>query len=231
MPLAPVVSTPLISEQTYNQLWPQDQRQNLQLTAVKLCTYNGEQLNVKDVITVEVQYNGQSELLPLIVANEQRPSLLGRDWLTWTGLNCAITMCVILSLQGIFADYSILFLTLNYVCRNSHGYYLSGSCSPTLLLQTKSSPLCFKGGDQKGTRTVSKTEKINFSEWAAPNVPVMKKDDLLRICGDYKITVNKASKTESYLVQKIDDLLASLAGGKKFSKLDLANAYQRIRTP
>ena len=46
----------------------------------------------------------------------------------------------------------------------------------------------------------------------------------MRICGDYKMTVNQASKTESYPLQKIDDLLASLAGGKKFLKLDLANA-------
>ena len=75
-------STSIISEQTYNQLWPQDRRPTLQLTAVKLRTYSGEQLNVKGVITVEVQYNGQSESLPLIVANGQGPSLLGRDWLT-----------------------------------------------------------------------------------------------------------------------------------------------------
>ena len=42
------------------------------------------------------------------------------------------------------------------------------------------------------------------------------------------MTVNQASKTESYPLPKIDDLLASLAGGKKFSKLDLANAYQQV---
>ena len=62
-------------------------------------------------------------------------------------------------------------------------------------------------------------EKINFSEWAAPIVPVMKKDGSVRICGDYKMTVNQASKTESYPLPKIDDLLASLAGGKKIFKI------------
>ena len=55
----------------------------------------------------------------------------------------------------------------------------------------------------------------------------MKKDGSVRICDDYKMTENQASKTESYLLPKIDDLLTSLAGGKKFSKLDLANAYSR----
>ena len=71
-------------------------------------------------------------------------------------------------------------------------------------------------------------EKINFSEWAAPIVPVMKKDGSVRICGNYKMIVNQASKMENYPLPTINDLLALLAGGKKFSKLDLANAYQQV---
>jgi len=50
----------------------------------------------------------------------------------------------------------------------------------------------------------------------------------VRICGDYKITVNQAAKTESYPLPKIEDIFASLAGGKCFSKLDLTNAYNQI---
>ena len=61
-----------------------------------------------------------------------------------------------------------------------------------------------------------------------PIVPVLKKDGTVRICGDYKLTVNQASKVDSYPLPKIDDLFASLAGGKTFSKLNLANAYQQI---
>ena len=50
----------------------------------------------------------------------------------------------------------------------------------------------------------------------------------MRICDDYKLSVNQASKIDSYLLPRIDDLIASLAGGKAFTKLDLANAYQQI---
>ena len=70
-------------------------------------------------------------------------------------------------------------------------------------------------------------EPVTFSEWAAPIVPVLKKDGTVRICGDYKMTVNQAAKIDSYPLPKINDLFASLAGGQTFSKLDLAIAYLR----
>ena len=59
-------------------------------------------------------------------------------------------------------------------------------------------------------------------------MPVVKKDGSVRICGDYKVTVNQVAKTDTYPLPQIKDLFASLAGGTSFSKLDLAHAYQQI---
>ena len=69
---------------------------------------------------------------------------------------------------------------------------------------------------------------MDFSDWAAPIVPVLKKDGSVHIWGDYKLTVNQTAKLETYPLPKIEDLLASLAGGKAFTKLDLAHAYQQV---
>ena len=69
---------------------------------------------------------------------------------------------------------------------------------------------------------------MQFSDWAAPIVPVLKQDGSVRICGDYRVTVNMAARTESYPLPRIDDLFASLNGGKTFTTLDLAHAYQQI---
>lgn len=71
-------------------------------------------------------------------------------------------------------------------------------------------------------------EKVEFAEWAAPIVPIVKLDGSVRICGDYKITVNRVAKVDNYPLPRIEDLFASLTGGKHFSKLDLAHAYQQI---
>ena len=35
-------------------------------------------------------------------------------------------------------------------------------------------------------------KKVKSSDWAAPIVPVPKKDGRFRICGDYKVTINQA---------------------------------------
>ncbi len=70
-------------------------------------------------------------------------------------------------------------------------------------------------------------EKVQAADWAAPIVPVMKQDGSVQICGDYKLTANRAAKTESYPLPKIEDIF-SLSGGKLFAKLNLAHAYNQI---
>ena len=72
-------------------------------------------------------------------------------------------------------------------------------------------------------------EPVEFADWAAPIVPVLKGNGQnVRICGDFKLTVNKASRLDTYPLPRIDDLYASLAGGQSFTKLDLKNAYMQI---
>ena len=69
---------------------------------------------------------------------------------------------------------------------------------------------------------------VQHSEWAAPIVPVLKSNGMVKICGDFKLTANKATKTEVYPLPWIEDLFASLAGGKMFPKLDLSHAYLQL---
>ena len=67
-----------------------------------------------------------------------------------------------------------------------------------------------------------------MSEWAAPIVPVIKRDGSVRICGDYKLTVNQTAKLDPYPLPRTEDLFSRLSAGKRFTKLDIAHAYQQI---
>ena len=72
-------------------------------------------------------------------------------------------------------------------------------------------------------------EKLSTSDWAAPIVVVPKKDGRFRICGDYKVTINQVLAVEQYPLPKPDELFATLARGKIFSKLDLSQAYLQLQ--
>ncbi|UYV65309.1 K02A2.6-like [Cordylochernes scorpioides] len=69
---------------------------------------------------------------------------------------------------------------------------------------------------------------VRHAEWAAPIVPVLKSDQTIRICGDFKITANQALKVDQYPLHKAEDIFAALAGGEKFSKIDLRDAYSQL---
>ncbi len=71
-------------------------------------------------------------------------------------------------------------------------------------------------------------EKVNHSEWATPIVPVRKEGGRFWVCGDYKVTVNLVLHVDQYPLPKPDDLFGTLAGGKKFTKLDLSQAYLQL---
>ena len=71
--------------------------------------------------------------------------------------------------------------------------------------------------------TMKVIEPVRFAEWATPIVPVLKTDGSIRICGDYKITVNRVSHLEQYPIPSLDDLCEKLTG-----KLDLSHAYSQL---
>ena len=69
---------------------------------------------------------------------------------------------------------------------------------------------------------------VEHSEWAAPIVPVPKKDRTVHICGDFKVTVNPYLDVDQHPLPKPTGLFARLTGGKRFTKLGLSSAYQQL---
>ena len=50
-------------------------------------------------------------------------------------------------------------------------------------------------------------KKVTYSEWAAPIMAVPKRDRKIRVCGDYKVTINSSLDVDQYPLPKPDDLL------------------------
>ena len=106
-----------------------------------------------------------------------------------------------------------------------------------LFLQDGASPVFCKSRNipyalQKGVRDeLDRLERdgiisrVESSLWATPIVPVVKADGSIRVCGDFKTTVNPQLKPDDYPIPRVEDLFGSLAKGQRFSKIDLSQAY------
>ena len=70
--------------------------------------------------------------------------------------------------------------------------------------------------------------KVKHSKWAAPIVSVPKKDGKVWMCRDYKVMVNQAIDIDQYPLPRLADQFATLINGKRFSKLNLSQAYQQM---
>lgn len=56
----------------------------------------------------------------------------------------------------------------------------------------------------------------------------MKADGSIRICADYKSTINRALQANPYPVPVVQHVLHSFGQGRIFAKLDMAQAYQQL---
>ncbi len=73
-------------------------------------------------------------------------------------------------------------------------------------------------------------EQVEVADWAAPIVSVLKSDGCsIRICGDFRMTINPVSKLDNYSIPKEEDLFATLTRGKLFTKIDLSHAYKQLK--
>ena len=68
----------------------------------------------------------------------------------------------------------------------------------------------------------------SISPWGAPVLFVRKKDDLLRICIEYR-NFNRVIIKNKYPIPRIDDFFYQLQGPSPFSKIDLRSGYRQLK--
>ena len=223
----------IISDQTFTQLWPEDLCPSLKPTNAALKTYTGERIKPLGVISVQVEVNNQKEQLDLLVVPGNGPSLLGRDWLSCLRLDWVHIHYMNNSdtLQVVLARHPTVFEeSLGLVQGTTAKIHVDPAAQPKFF-KARPVPYALRDKVDKEIDHLVKEEVIQpvtHSDWAAPVVPVVKRDGSVRLCGDYKITVNKLAKFDSYPLPRIDNLFASLSGGSTYTKLDLAHAYLQV---
>ena len=206
----------------------------------KICTtlktYSGEKLNLLGEIECKVDYNGVIHELPIIVAAYvHRPTLLGKDWLRKIKLDwgsiCSVKCDATETMDKLLVEYQDLFTDSYEGIKGVNAHIRVKEGVQPIYMKHRSVPYAMKGRVETELRKLESNKvlvKVDRSEWATPIVVVPKTDNTVRICGDYKVTLNQAVTDEQYPLPNADDLYAELSGKKVFTKLDLSHAYAQL---
>ena len=201
-----------------------------------LKTYSGEAIPVLGMMDVNVQYGEQIKTLSLTIVSGTGPSLLGRDWLQHINLDWGEIRTLACwtegSLEYLLEKYSGLFSgglgTIKTFLAKLH---VDPSGTPKFF-KPRTAPYALREsveGELNRLENERIIEKVTHSEWATPVVVIPKADGGVRLCVDFKVTINPVLKVDQYPLPKAEDLFATLAGGKRFSKLDMSQAYLQLQ--
>ena len=202
---------------------------------VKLRSYSGHAIPVIGGAKVQVAYRDQEAVLPVVITGNDGPVFMGHDWLTVLKLDWGhikqISSEPVSKLDLPQTKYLSLF--------DGNLGTIKG-VPAQLKLKENEIPQFFKprsvsfalkeniADELHRLEKIGVLEKVEFSGWAMPVFPVLKPDDSVRICGDYKVMINPVLDVPEHPMPTADDLFAQLNGGEKFKKLDLSSAYQQV---
>ncbi|XP_022833967.1 uncharacterized protein K02A2.6-like [Spodoptera litura] len=224
-------SRTIISAATYRHLWIKPPP--LRPTNVKLVTYSREALQVLGFTYVQVTLGNKEAQCELFVVSGEGPSLLGRSWfkaldlqvtgICWT--QAEVTSDLLKKFPELFKD------ALGEYKGPEVSLHLRTDATPRFL---KARPVPFplrKQVEEQLTQMINDgiLTPVRYSKWATPLRIVKKDDGSLRICGDYRSTVNMAIDVDTYPLPAATESFVKLSGGRIFSKLDLKQAYMQLR--
>lgn len=205
------------------------------VSTIPLKTYAGGTIPLKGEIRVPVTYGDQNVTLPLVVAQVTGPPLFGRNWLKRIKLNWrtifAVTKGPSEGVDELLHKYRSLFQPGMSTIKGHKAHIRVKEDTQPIFCRARPVPYALKdkvGAELGRLEREGVITKVESSDWAAPIVIVPKSNGSLRICGDYKVTINRAVEIPPYPLPNTEDLFATLAGGTKFSKLDLAHAFQQV---
>jgi len=223
-------SVSIMSEGTHQNIWPSKE---LGVSDIKLQTYSKEPLPVVGMRDVCVNYEGQRVKLPLVVVKGNGPTLLGRNWLGSIRLDwCKIHHITSTGLQNLLEKYKEVFSEKLGSFRGREAKIEVDSQATPRFCKARTLPYAMRSKvEEEIDRLLAEgiVEPVEYADWAAPVVAVLKRNrKSVRLCGDFRMTVNPVAKLHRHPIPRVDDLFATLQGGKKFTKLDLSQAYQQL---
>ena len=219
-------------------MWNKYHTQKLEPCTLKLTTYTGANIPVAGMAMVHITYGNQSAHLPLYNVKENGPTLLGRNWLREIILDWATIFKVVTPANGHSQDLDQILAENTELFDGEPGCPKTGNANLHLkqdarpvFLRPRSLPHATKQAvkaELERLQAQGIIEPVSHSDWATPVVAVPKPDRSVRLCSDYRVTLNPQLQVDQHPLPTPKDVFSTLNQAKHFAKLDLAQAYLQV---
>lgn len=230
---------------TFMKTWP---NKEIERTNTKMKTYTGEIVDVVGKCNVDISYMGIAHKGAwLYIVADNVDTICGRQWMSFLKItrklrfdnNNSLQLQDISEshckqqLQNLTEEFADIFAeTVGNIPGMKCSFRLKDSNTKPIFFKARPVPYSLREQIEKELDRLEEAgiiQKVPYSPWGTPIVPVPKKDGKLRICADYKATINRVIEDENYPIPRIEDIFAKMSGGRYFCTLDLHKAYLHMQ--
>ncbi|KIH47194.1 reverse transcriptase [Ancylostoma duodenale] len=229
----------IIDEKTWKKIGAPE----LKESKVEATAYNNERIQLQGKVTVSLNFVGHSAIMDVHVFKQASRSLCGRDMIKALCIDCGPHYNLVYTVKEM-SKVQVKREIVRILHENKQLFEEGlGKCTSTkakLKFKADPVPKFFRARPVPialRPKVEAKLEellrngtlrRVEHSQWATPLVIVPKPGGKIRICGDYEATANPQLDINQYPLPRPEDLFHMLNGGKKFSKLDLSDAYMQV---
>ncbi|KFD51281.1 hypothetical protein M514_07881, partial [Trichuris suis] len=222
----------ITSKKTYARLWP-TKGPVIRPFNLRIRDFQKNAIELVGYCEVRVAYKCYRTKLRLLITETDEESPLGLQWFSPLGLGIqgAHQIHSAVTMQSLLEELADVF-------KEDLGTYRGPKVAlpldpkvPPIRMKARNVPLAIRPRIEAEVKPLLKKkvlEPITNPKWSTPVVPVFKPTGAVRLCGDYKTTINIALQDHPYPIPSVTHLLSNLSGGGHYAKIDIAQAYLQL---
>lgn len=211
------------------------------VTDVILTSFTADECKIEGSFMADVQYEGKCRRMRILVVVNGVCDLLGRDFVAEFGLKISMVNNVrkvesVDDLRGLadrlIDEFPDVVTSKMGECTAVPVTLETTEDLKPRFLKAREIPFAYKEEVEKMIQEMVDNgiwEKVEYCEYGTPLVTAPKPNGGLRICGDYKSTINRFLKDFNHPTPTVENILATLSGMKYFFVIDIRDAYLQLR--
>lgn len=227
----------LLTKRTYEKYFAQTP-----LIAVRnttLTSYTQNEVDIVGKCEMSVRHQNKVKQVNFMVVDKVMSSLLGREFMAvfgmkvtqWEAIKAVDSIDCQKEVRKLFAEFDALFANRVGRCKDTVIDIETNDTLRPVFRKPRPVPIAYREAVERQLDEWVRSgflTKIDTCEYGTPLVVVKKKNGELRVCGDYKSTVNQHLRDFNYPIPTTDEIFDELSGCKYFFKLDLRSAYNQL---